>query len=153
MRASCAIVRALHIGILSNPEEPLQDRPITQNANNNLFFTTNVCLNIEASYDECTSSKRYWCFSVQLEVSMIDVLFRDERGAVSVDWVTLTAAVLLFSVVVVYSLMNDSGGYLLDEFEVLNARYENNAESVSALSTPPSSTLGALMDAPIKIEE
>lgn len=68
---------------------------------------------------------------------MIEVLFRDERGAVSVDWVTLTFGILLLVVMVVYTIMNDSAGYLLEEFEILNAQYEADADSVSALSASP----------------
>ena len=67
---------------------------------------------------------------------MVEVLFRHERGAVSVDWVTITTAVLLLTVVIVYTLMNDSAGYLMDEFEILNARYAADSEAVSALEAP-----------------
>ena len=61
------------------------------------------------------------------------LLLNDERGAVTVDWVTLTAGVLLFGIMVIYTVMNDSAGYLMDEFEVLNARYAADAIDVSAL--------------------
>ena len=105
--------------------------------NINLFFTTNVWLSIETSLEKCISIEMILVsHSVQLGVYMIEFLFRDEDGAVSVDWVTLTSAVVLLAVVVVYALMKDSAGYLLDEFEVLNARYEADAESVSALGSP-----------------
>ena len=61
------------------------------------------------------------------------LLLNDERGAVTVDWVTLTAGVLLFGIMVIYTVMNDSAGYLMDEFEVLNAQYSADAIDVSAL--------------------
>ncbi len=61
------------------------------------------------------------------------LLLNDERGAVTVDWVTLTAGVLLFGIMVIYTVMNDSAGYLMDEFEVLNAQYAADAIDVSAL--------------------
>ncbi len=61
------------------------------------------------------------------------LLLNDERGAVTVDWVTLTAGVLLFGIMVIYTVMNDSAGYLMDEFEVLNAQYTADAIDVSAL--------------------
>ncbi len=61
------------------------------------------------------------------------LLLNDERGAVTVDWVTLTAGVLLFGIMAIYTVMNDSAGYLMDEFEVLNARYAADAIDVSAL--------------------
>lgn len=64
---------------------------------------------------------------------MYRLLLNDERGAVTIDWVTLTAGILLFGIMIVYSVMNDSAGYLMDEFETLNARYAADAIDVSAL--------------------
>ncbi len=64
---------------------------------------------------------------------MCRLLLNDERGAVTIDWVTLTAGILLFGIMIVYSVMNDSAGYLMDEFETLNARYAADAIDVSAL--------------------
>ncbi len=64
---------------------------------------------------------------------MYRLLLNDERGAVTIDWVTLTAGILLFGIMAVYTVMNDSAGYLLDEFETLNARYAADAIDVSAL--------------------
>jgi len=64
---------------------------------------------------------------------MYRLLLNDERGAVTIDWVTLTAGILLFGIMIVYSVMNDSAGYLMDEFETLNARYSADAIDVSAL--------------------
>ncbi len=61
------------------------------------------------------------------------LLLTDERGAVTVDWVTLTAGILLLGIMTVYTVMNDSAGYLMDEFENLNAQYEADAIDVSAL--------------------
>ena len=64
---------------------------------------------------------------------MYRLLLNDERGAVTIDWVTLTAGILLFGIMIVYSVMNDSAGYLMDEFETLNARYAADAIDLSAL--------------------
>ena len=64
---------------------------------------------------------------------MYRLLLNDERGAVTIDWVTLTAGILLLGIMAVYTVMNDSAGYLLDEFETLNARYAADAIDVSAL--------------------
>ena len=61
-------------------------------------------------------------------------LLNDERGVVTIDWVTLTAGILLLGVMIVYSVMNDSAGYLLDQFETLNAKYKADAIDVSALT-------------------
>jgi hypothetical protein len=57
----------------------------------------------------------------------------DERGAVTTDWVALSAGILLLGIMVVYSVMENSAGYLLDEFEQLNDEYESLAVDVSAL--------------------
>ena len=64
---------------------------------------------------------------------MYRLLLNDERGAVTIDWVTLTAGILLFGIMIVYTVMNDSAGYLMDEFETLNARYAADAIDLSAL--------------------
>ena len=59
----------------------------------------------------------------------------DERGAVTVDWVALAAGILLLAIIVVYSVMENSAGYLLDGFEQLNNDYEILALEVSALGS------------------
>ena len=64
---------------------------------------------------------------------MIKVFTNDERGAVTVDWVALTAGILLVGIMVVYAVMNQSAGYLMEEFAVLNDQYEKDAISVFAL--------------------
>ena len=56
----------------------------------------------------------------------------DERGAVTTDWVALGAGILLLAIIVVYSVMEDSAGYLLDEFEQLNSEYDSLAADVVA---------------------
>ncbi|MHA1530062.1 MAG: hypothetical protein ACTSVG_13670 [Alphaproteobacteria bacterium] len=57
----------------------------------------------------------------------------DEHGAVTTDWVALAAGVLLLAIFVVFSVMENSAGYLLDEFEQLNNDYEARALEVSSL--------------------
>ena len=64
---------------------------------------------------------------------MSRLLLSDDRGAVTIDWVTLTAGILLLGMMVAYSVMNNSAGYLMDEFEVLNERYVADAVDVSAM--------------------
>ena len=61
------------------------------------------------------------------------LLLTDERGAVTIDWVTLTAGILLLGIMVVYSVMSNSAGYLMDEFEDLNAQYAADAIDVTEL--------------------
>jgi len=57
----------------------------------------------------------------------------DECGAVTTDWVALSAGILLLAIFVVFSVMENSAGYLLDEFEQLNNNYESLAVEVTAL--------------------
>ena len=59
----------------------------------------------------------------------------DERGAATVDWVALAAGILLLAIIVVYSVVENSAGYLLDGFEQLNNDYESLAVEVSALDS------------------
>ena len=64
---------------------------------------------------------------------MSRLFLNDERGAVTTDWVALGAGILLLAIIVVFSVMENSAGYLLDEFEQLNAEYATLAVEVSAL--------------------
>ncbi len=57
--------------------------------------------------------------------------FRDERGAVTADWVVLTAGILILGIIVAISVMENSGGYLMDEFESLNEKYAQDALALS----------------------
>ena len=68
---------------------------------------------------------------------MIRLLLNDERGAITVDWITLTAGILLLGTMIVYTVMNDSAGYLMDQFEEMNERYGANAIDLSALGDQP----------------
>lgn len=58
---------------------------------------------------------------------------QDEAGAVTTDWVALTAGILLLGLIVVMSVMGNSGGYLMDEFEDLNQEYKEDALALSEL--------------------
>ena len=64
---------------------------------------------------------------------MSRLFLNDESGAVTTDWVALSAGILVLAIIVVYSVMENSAGYLLDEFEELNSEYESLAVDVSAL--------------------
>ena len=66
---------------------------------------------------------------------MSRLFLNDERGAVTTDWVALAAGILLLAIIVVYSVMENSAGYLLDGFEQLNNDYEILALEVSALGS------------------
>jgi hypothetical protein len=62
-------------------------------------------------------------------------VLNDERGGVTTDWVALAAGVILLAIFVIFSVMENSAGYLLDEFEQLNNDYESLAVEVSALGS------------------
>ena len=55
----------------------------------------------------------------------------DERGVITIDWVTLSAGILLMGIMVVYLVMGNSAGYIMDEFEALNSEIETLGEIVS----------------------
>ncbi len=63
------------------------------------------------------------------------LFLNDERGAVTIDWVALSAGILLLAIIVVFTVMENSAGYLLDEFEQLNAEYDTLSVEVSALGS------------------
>ena len=63
---------------------------------------------------------------------MIRACILDECGGASVDWVTLTAGIILLGLMVTYSVMSDSAGYLMSEFDDLNKRYQADAAGVAA---------------------
>ena len=60
-------------------------------------------------------------------------LLYDEGGGVTTDWVALTAGILLLGIIVTMSVMENSAGYLMDEFDDLNEQYQDNAVAVSEL--------------------
>ncbi len=66
---------------------------------------------------------------------MSRLFLNDERGAVTIDWVALSAGILVFAIIVVFAVMGNSAGYLLDEFEQLNTEHETLADEVSALGS------------------
>ena len=65
---------------------------------------------------------------------MIRYFAYDERGAVTVDWVALTAGLLILGIVVVYAVMNNATGQIMDDFDTLNVEIDSLAERVSALA-------------------
>ena len=61
----------------------------------------------------------------------------DDRGAASTDWVALTAGILILGVIVVISVMSNSSGYLMDEFDELNRQYEQDEVNLTELTKRP----------------
>lgn len=60
----------------------------------------------------------------EVGVQMLSFIAKDQRGAVAVDWVSLTAGIVILGVVVVYSVLGDSAGYLMEEFDEMNKQFE-----------------------------
>ncbi|MDH3666854.1 MAG: hypothetical protein OEN23_07975 [Paracoccaceae bacterium] len=57
----------------------------------------------------------------------VKVLFQDETGAITVDWVALTAAVLLVGIMVVYAIYNNGVSSLVSS---VNSTMDNVALGV-----------------------
>ena len=62
---------------------------------------------------------------------------RDDSGSVTIDWVVLSAGILILGLIVVIQVMGNSSGYLMDEFESLNQEYEADALALSELRSDP----------------
>jgi hypothetical protein len=72
--------------------------------------------------------------------AMIWLFADDDRGSVVIDWVTLTAGILLLGGVVVYSVLGNSAGYLMDEFDDLNKQYQARADDINVSSQAATGT-------------
>jgi len=64
---------------------------------------------------------------------MFAFLVRDDRGAVTADWVALTAGIVALGMVVLYSVMGDSQVYVADTFEDLNRELDQSSAALKAL--------------------
>ena len=67
---------------------------------------------------------------------MYAFLVRDERGTVVVDWVALTAGIIVLGMMVAYAVFDDSHLYLVTIFENLN----NDLASKAGDIMPPESS-------------
>lgn len=67
----------------------------------------------------------------------------DDRGAVTTDWITLSAGIILLGMMVVFSVMNNSAGYLMDEFEDLNNRFSQDSQGIRVSSAEETSAAAA----------
>jgi len=68
------------------------------------------------------------------------LFLNDQRGAVTADWLALATGIIFLAIFVVFSVLGNSAGYLLDEFEQLNAKYDTPVAEVSVLSSQSGST-------------
>ena len=59
--------------------------------------------------------------------------FFDDSGAVTSDWLVLTAGIALLGAVLTISVMENSSGYLMAELETLNEEYAGDSVRVSEL--------------------
>jgi Flp pilus assembly pilin Flp len=58
---------------------------------------------------------------------------RDDAGAVTIDWVALTAGILLLGIMVVYAIFNNGVSSLVDS---INSTLEGVTTNVSTGTTP-----------------
>lgn len=70
--------------------------------------------------------------STAVGVTLIDLIANDDRGGVTIDWVSLSAGILILGIIVVYTVMGNSAGYLMDEFDDLNKQFEASTADVTA---------------------
>jgi hypothetical protein len=61
-------------------------------------------------------------------------LVGDDRGAVTTDWVALTAGIIVLGIVVTYSVLGNSHAYLIETFDHLNQGVENGNDELAALA-------------------
>ena len=65
---------------------------------------------------------------------MVGLFLREERGAVTTDWVALTAGIVVLGMVVAYAVMGDSHAYLDQKFEVLNEDLEKQQDDLAKVA-------------------
>lgn len=63
---------------------------------------------------------------------MVRFFAYDESGAISGDWLTMSAGILVLGIVVIYAVMGNSVGYLIEEFDALNIEYSVEGTKVSS---------------------
>jgi hypothetical protein len=80
---------------------------------------------------------------------MSRLFLNDQRGAVMVDWVALATGIIFLAIFVVFSVLGNSAGYLLDEFEQLNKKYDAPVAEVSALGSESGSTQPSIFNSEI----
>ena len=76
---------------------------------------------------------------------MIWAFLSDERGAVTSDWLVLSAAIVLLGMFVTYAVMFDSGGYLMAEFDQMNQK-EHEASTTYFAGVGGEMTAGSSVD-------
>jgi hypothetical protein len=62
---------------------------------------------------------------------MLGSFFRADQGAVTTDWVALSAGIIVLGIVVAYSVMGDSHAYLDQKFDTLNADIANGRDELA----------------------
>lgn len=68
---------------------------------------------------------------------MFTKFLRDESGAVTIDWVALTAGILLLGITLVYAIFNNGVGSLAKN---INSNLKNAGANVNTGSAPKQST-------------
>jgi len=76
---------------------------------------------------------------------MMCAFLSSERGAVTSDWLVLSAGIVLLGMFVTYAVMFDSGGYLMAEFDQMNQQ-EHEASATDFAGLGSETTAGAGVD-------
>ena len=66
-------------------------------------------------------------------MTMFTKFLRDESGAVTIDWVALTAGILLLGIVLVYAIFNNGVSNL---GSTINSQLSNAGSTVTVPTTP-----------------
>ena len=64
---------------------------------------------------------------------MFNFIVSDDRGAVTTDWVALSAGVIVLGMVVAYSVLGGSHQMVLDSFVALDTEFDSVAVDVAAV--------------------
>jgi len=62
---------------------------------------------------------------------MLRRFLRADRGAVTTDWVALSAGIIVLGIVVAYAVLGDSHSYLDEKFDLLNEDLANGREELA----------------------
>jgi hypothetical protein len=77
------------------------------------------------------------------------LFLNDQRGAVTADWLALATGIIFLAIFVVFSVLGNSAGYLLDEFEQLNNEYQTPVAGISTFGSETGSTRPSTFDSGI----
>ncbi|MEM7188800.1 MAG: hypothetical protein AAF439_04240 [Pseudomonadota bacterium] len=75
-------------------------------------------------------------------MTIFNKFLRDESGAVTIDWVALTAGIMLLGITIVYALFNGGVGDLADSINTNLTNASSNTIDTGAIPAPNGSSSG-----------